>query len=214
MTTEIIETVAVATEADTSVQKPESVTPVAAERDPQWLGARLERARRELLKDIGVEDVKDAKLALAEFKKLQDAQKTEMEKARERISELEKVAARAKLYDEASKYDVEELLAGLTEVQRTTVLGIAGDDPLQIKNVVRQLRPTWVTAAAEAKEPKRVAAPVTTTAPTPNVTPAHAGHVDHYAVWQQLTEAKDLVAAAHYRLRHSQEIAAAKKSKT
>lgn len=48
------------------------------------------RAVEKLLKDLGVEDVKSAKEGLSKFKEIQDAQKSDYDKALERIETLEK----------------------------------------------------------------------------------------------------------------------------
>lgn len=48
------------------------------------------KAVEKLLKDLGVEDVKSAKEGLKKFKEIQDAQKSDYDKALERIEALEK----------------------------------------------------------------------------------------------------------------------------
>ena len=48
------------------------------------------KAVEKLLKDLGVEDVKSAKEGLSKFKEIQDAQKSDYDKALERIETLEK----------------------------------------------------------------------------------------------------------------------------
>jgi DNA repair ATPase RecN len=68
-------------------------------------GKQGEQAReKELLKAFGFEKVEDAQTALAEFKKLQDGQKSELEKAQQANAEWQKkFDALTKERDDANK---------------------------------------------------------------------------------------------------------------
>ena len=69
---------------DTINPTPEKETKTFAQDDVNNIVAKnVKEERARILRDLGIEDVEDAKVALKEFKKLQDSQKTELEKALE-----------------------------------------------------------------------------------------------------------------------------------
>lgn len=87
------------------------------------LGARAKRAEQsavaELLKTWGVEKTDDVKLALAEFKQLKDAQKSELEKAQQAAKD-----AQAKI-DAAEKAKADALAQAQTKLLRAAVIAEA-----------------------------------------------------------------------------------------
>lgn len=116
------------------------------------------KARDELLKELGT-DAAGAKAAVARAKELEDAQKSEIEKAMARATKAE---VRAKRAD-----DLEEIIAGrliveetaLTDAQRAAVAAVAGDDPALRLKTITALRPTWAVAAPPAPIVVPVATP-------------------------------------------------------
>ncbi len=87
------------------------------------LGERAKRAEAsattELLKKFGVEKVEDVQTALDEFKKLKDAQKSELEKAQQEAKD-----AQAKI-DAAEKAKADALAAAQTKLLRAAVIAEA-----------------------------------------------------------------------------------------
>lgn len=135
--------------------------------DPAWLNPRLEQAKRAaqaaLLAELGVEDPAAAKALLAAAKAAEEAQKTELQKARDEAAALKPKAARAAQLEQTIKSRADIELAGLTEAQRAAVTAVAGDDSAKVLSTIDALKPTWVSAAP---------APVATPAPAPAAQPA------------------------------------------
>lgn len=183
---------------------PTASTP-EAEKDPNWLPARLERERRSLLKQLGVEDVGSAQAALDELKKRRDAEKTETDRLRGQLAELESKAKRAAELETviAARADVE--LKSLTDAQREAVMKLAGEDPSRLLSAIDALRPTWATQA-----PAPVAAPPQTQAKPAPISTSPAGRgpspeaseaEDVNATYARLAKTDPQQAAA-FRLRH------------
>jgi hypothetical protein len=92
-------------EVTTPEVTPEVVAPVveaaapAAPADPDWLPARLERAKRaaekDVLETIGVTSLDEAKTAIEDARKLRESQMTEADKAREEAEAATKRAEAA-----------------------------------------------------------------------------------------------------------------------
>ena len=72
------------------------------------------KAVEKLLKDLGVEDVKSAKEGLSKFKEIQDSQKSDYDKALERIETLEKENTEYKA-KEKSREDIDSIKAILKD---------------------------------------------------------------------------------------------------
>jgi hypothetical protein len=208
---------AAAAATDTSIQAPAIVAavngivsntatniPVAApstpEADPLWLAGRLEQAKRALLREMGVDKPDDVKAALADLKARKDAEKSEQERIAAKLADLESKAKRADALEAVVAIRATAELAGLSEVQRSTVLGLAGDDPASQLRHIEALRPTW---AALPEAPKPIAAPANT-APAPAAPPqtGSAGQHNHKAKWEELKKS-DPMQAAHYLAAHS-----------
>lgn len=145
-------------------------------KEPHWLPDRLRRAedaaRKSLLKDLGVEDPKDVKKALADYKAKVEAEKSEIQKALERAQAAESAAKERDVYKaKVESWAMAEFNA-LTDAQKAAVDALAGDDPLKRANAIEVLRPTWVAQAAAAAAVASAAAPVApVAAPAPPVPP-------------------------------------------
>ncbi len=91
-----------ATAAETNAENNESKTFTQAEVN-RLMKAEKEKGKRSVLKDLGVEDVKDAKSALEEYQKHLDSQKTEAQKTTEQLNnlaaELQKANAKAERFE-------------------------------------------------------------------------------------------------------------------
>lgn len=172
------------------------------EEKPSWLNARLERERRSLLKEMGVENVDDAKKALADLKAKQDAEKTSAQKAAELAESLKASNAEKASMAEALGVYAKAQLAGLTEVQRSAVTAIAGEDPAKQLKTIEQLRPTWGAApAAPTQAPAAPAPPPkpADTAPAPSAPkdgPA-TSPPDPKAVYAELKKTNPVIAARY-----------------
>jgi len=134
---------------------PAAHTPAAQDdKEPHWLADRLRRegeaARKAILKDLGVENPKDAKAALDAYKADQEAKKSELQKAQEKAAAHEAKANERDAYRAAVEAQAQADLAALTPEQRAFVEDIAGDDPLKIAMTIRKARPTWAVAASPA----------------------------------------------------------------
>ncbi len=179
------------TPTDTSTPAPST-----APADPNWLPARLDRERRSILKDLGVEDINDAKTAIAELKKRQDAERSEIERLKSENAELNGKALRAKELESALKVRVESELSGLSEQQRETVLKLAGDDPTKQIYTLENLRSAGMLASTKPNPP-----PPATTAPAapPPTPPSSATPANHVATYERLKKENPAL-AARYRL--------------
>ena len=147
------------------------------EKEPHWLPDRLRRseeaARKAILKELGVENPKDAKAALDAYKADQEAKKSELQKAQERAAALEAAAAERDQYRSAVEAQAAADLASLTPEQRAAVEALAGDNPLKVSTAIRALRPTWAVPAASVN-PSAPAAPAPMAAPANTAAPAAA----------------------------------------
>lgn len=147
------------------------------EKEPHWLPDRLRRseeaARKAILKELGVENPKDAKAALDAYKAVQEANKSELQKAQERAAALEAKANERDQYRSAVEAQAAADLASLSPEQRAAVEALAGDDPLKVSTAIRALRPTWAAPAAPGN-PSAPAAPAPMAAPANTAAPAAA----------------------------------------
>lgn len=146
--------------------------------DPTWLNSRLEQAKRSardaVLKELGVADAAAAKAILEAAKAAEEAQKTELQKAREKAAALESVAQRATVLEQTIKSRADLELASLTEAQRAAVAAVAGDDSARVLATIDALKPTWTSAAPVAEQQPAAPAPAVPTAPVPPASTAPA----------------------------------------
>lgn len=198
---------------------PAAPSPPAPDQEPGWLKGRLEReqetTRKAILTELGVPDVKDGKAAIAELKKRQDAEKTDLEKKDGRIKELEPQAARAVELEKTVKARADVEFAALTDEQKAAVKSLAGDDPAKVLTAIDTLKPTWKAPAAPptpgAPPPKP--APATTSGANPPPAPANPPPaIDHLAVFEDLQK-KNPMQAAHYAEHYGAQISAAREAK-
>lgn len=193
-------------EADTSKQAP-AVQPVIAaqeptdQKDPQWLPARLERERRKLLTDLGVEKVDDAKAAIAELKKIRDAEKTETDRLRAEVESLKAQTQRMSALESAVSARAKAELASLTDAQREAVMAVAGDDASVQLKAVDMLRPTWTSAVAAAIAPPVKQAPANT-APSAKAPSASSPESENVLATYERLRATNPYGAARYRLQN------------
>lgn len=147
--------------------------------DPEWLGKRIEQAKRnaekeasaKLLKDLGVDSVDAAKARIAAAKAAEDASKTELQKATERVTALTPLAQRAEALAKVVGDRAALEMSSLTEAQRETVVGLAGDDPAAQLQTIDRLKKGGLLAAPAAPAAP-AAAPAATAAPAPLPAPA------------------------------------------
>jgi pyruvate dehydrogenase E2 component (dihydrolipoamide acetyltransferase) len=146
-------------------------------KEPHWLAARLQRteeaARKALLKDLGVEDPKDAKKALADYKARIEAEKSELTKANERASANEAAAKERDVYRAKVETWAKAEFDKLGDAQKAAIERLAGDDPLKRADAIELLRPTWGASALPAGTAPAAAAPAAPAAPAPIAAPAN-----------------------------------------
>lgn len=132
-----------------------------ADEKPSWLDARLERERKAVLKELGLDSLEDAKKAVAAARADEEAKKSTAQKAAELEASLKSTKAEKDQLAEALSIYAKSQLSALTEAQRSAVAAVAGDDPAKQLKTIEALRPTWasVTAAAPviAEKPKDTA---------------------------------------------------------
>ncbi len=179
--------------------------------DPAWLAKRLERARLSVLAEMGVENVDNAKAALADLKKRRESEMSETERLVARNAELEASAKVADEYRAAVTERAAAALAGLTPEQREFVEESANGDPLRTLRLADKARAAFQVTAAPAAKP--VPAPASTSAASPGPTPASAQSANHLATWESL-KASNPVLAAHYLSAHTVEISEARKARS
>ncbi len=181
--------------------------------EPTWFKPRLEQAKRALLTTLGVKDEAEAKALIDRSKAIDDANKTELQKAKELADSLKAKADKADAYELTIKSRVEVELATLTEPQRAAVAKLAGDDPAKTLSAIDTLKPTWAAAAVPVTPTPATPAPVApapvppaTTSPPPNapggVTTSPPDRKAEYASLKK----SNPIAAAHYLNAYSEEI--------
>jgi hypothetical protein len=195
-----------------SVSPPVSSDGAPGQSDPDWLNKRIRQAKEnggkervdEVLKELGVASIADARAKISAAQAAEDAKKTEIEKKDERIRALEADASRVKSLTDVVTQRATAELATLTDAQRELVMATAGDDPakqLATIDLVRKAAPA--PAGSPAKQP--VPAPASTTAAGAAPTPATPSNPDKKAVLESL-ERTNPMAAAHYALRNEREL--------
>lgn len=168
--------------------------------DPKWLPERLERERRAILKQLGVEKVEDAKTAIAKLKEIQQQQMTEQEKLRTQVQELEVAAKDLDQYRDAVSALATASMNALSEDQKSVVMDLAGDSPVSQLRVIERLKPTWVKQTGIV-----AAAPVSTSPPASAPKQVTSPEASKRDTWLQMKKDNPVLAAEFY-LAHSQEI--------
>lgn len=143
-------TVVVDQSAPKPAATPAVVTQTAPEGEPNWLPARLERERRQVLKDLGVESIEDGKKAIAEINAKRESEKTAAEKASDLDNKLKAANAEKATMAETLATYAKSLMGGLTEAQKSAVIAIAGEDASKQLKAIEALTPTWQTKAPDA----------------------------------------------------------------
>lgn len=194
---------------DEPVVPPVTEVPKPDDKEPSWLAGRLERERKALLKDLGVEDVKDVKVALADYKKIKDSEKTELEKYKAENEELKKSTARMTEVEETLKSQSESLLSTITPEQKEALIKVVGSDPAKLIAAITNFK-TAKFFDSKSVEPKPKTPPVTSGA-APHVPGSVApGQVDHLSTYDQLKTTNPYLASL-YLNKYSEQIVAAKK---
>lgn len=172
------------------------------EEKPSWLDARLERERRSLLKELGIDSADEAKRLISEANAKKEAEKSDAQKRGELEKDLESKNKRLNEMAEALGAHATAQLKGLNDQQREAVLGIAGDDPAKQLKTIEALRPTWAGAAAPAA---KVDAPVVRDTATPRSAPKDEGTQssppDHKAIYAEMQKTNPIL-ASRYALEH------------
>lgn len=181
---------------------PPAATPPAGDpENPQWLGARLERERAKLLKDLGLENLEEGKKAIGELNAKREAEKTAVQKATELDASLKQTKAEKEAMAEALGGYAKTQLAALTEAQRKAVTDIAGDDATKQLKAIEALSPTWKAPAAPVTDTKATDAKPTDTALPANA-PKDAGGdnkspPDPKAIHAELKKTNPFIAARY-----------------
>lgn len=137
-----------------AVAAPVAVTPPAVssapvQGEPTFLQDRLERERRSVLKQLGLNPEKgipaqtaitEAAAKLAETRKGRKEERKAREAAEAEVSQLKTKVAAIKTFADIT-------LAGLTPEQQAQVKAAAGDDPSEQLKIVALLQPTFTKAA-------------------------------------------------------------------
>lgn len=159
--TSAVTTTATTTTKEVAVVTPQAAPSAKADAEPDWLPARLQRAREATLKELGFATVEDAKAAKAAA----DAAKTDAQKQAEKLAELEKVAVKAKAHEASLARMADVELAKLSDAQKAAVNALAGDDKIAALDVIEKLRPTWTAKVTEPNTEPAPKGPPASTAP-------------------------------------------------
>lgn len=174
-----------------------------------------ERVRAEILKEIGVEKLDDAKSKIADAKKLSDEKLGDIERRDKQIAELTPKAARAAELETEFATLVEEQLRSLPEAVQKAIEASAGtsvQERMKLIRVARALQPAAPTAAvapagapAAATPAAAPAAPPAPLAPGATTAPAAGGPSappvptsNHLATYEQLQKTRPFEAARYY----------------
>lgn len=196
---------------DTSAQQPPApVAPAAAappaaqptktssdSEKPHWLDARLERERKAVLRDLGVDDVEAAKAALAELAAKREGEKSAAQRAAELDAALKAERESAGAMRDALTAFASGAMSALTEAQRAAVTAVAGDDPAKQVRTIEAMRPTWAASAQAPPLPAAAPPAPADTAPARSA-PSDSGSVsppDTRAVYEELRKTNPIIAA-------------------
>lgn len=206
--------------------------------EPAWAKARLERSkdagRKEVLRELGIEDPKDAKASLDALRAYQESQKSELQKAQERAALVDPLVKERDAYKARLEAHAAIALAQLSPEQRAAVERLSGGDPARTAEVIEWLRPTWgsgappmiplpplppATLTAPGALPPNGAAPPApiaagaSTAPAGGAPPAATPPVENKLAEYERLQTSDPVRAAHFLLRNHAAIDAARKTR-
>lgn len=165
---------------------------------PHWLDARLERERKAVLRDLGVEDVEAAKAALAELAAKREGEKSAAQRAAELDAALKAERETVGAMRDALNAFASGAMAALSEAQRAAVTAVAGDDPAKQVRTIEAMRPTWAASAAAPEAPAPPSPPADT-APARGA-PSDGGGVsppDTRAVYDELRKTNPIIAARY-----------------
>lgn len=168
---------------------------------PSWLDARLERERKSMLKELGIDSVDAGKKAVDAAKAAEESKRTDAERAAAASKSLESATKEnQRLLDAVSSY-AKAQLAGLTDNQKAAVAAIAGEDGAAQLKAIEALRPTWATSTSAV--PIVPAAKETLPAPNaPKVSGSSSGgEIDHKAIYAELEKSNPVI-AARYAITH------------
>lgn len=191
----------------TATPPAEPTEPVVQPQDPAfpaWLRERL--AKKELagksavFSKVGVKDEAELLALVQSARAADEAKKTDLQRAQERIAALEAQAARATTYGEVIQARATAELAALTDAQRNAVIALGGEDPARLLSAIDTLKPTWVSAPTSVPAtttPKPLPAPASTTAATPPPQPKVTQAVNHLEVWERLKDSDPARAALY-----------------
>ena len=185
--------------ADASAPKPAAPASNAENNEkPAWLDARLDQARKQAIKDLGIEDPAEAKALIEAARAQKESAKTDAQKRGELETMLANERARIAEMAEALDVHAKSRMNVLTDEQRNAVTDIAGNDAAKQLKTIEALLPTWTKQAAivEAKDPE---AP-RQTAGAPNM-PSDKGATsspeDPKAIWENLKSVNPIAAARY-----------------
>src|SRR5882672_11689010 len=116
--------------------------------DQEWVTERLERQERKLLKDLGAENMEEAKAAFAAIKARKEADKSFELKATELAEKLAKTTASNEQLNASLKTFASAKMSSLTAEQQAAVKAIAKNDPAAQLETIEALAPTWVQQSA------------------------------------------------------------------
>lgn len=180
---------------------------MSAEQFSARLKSERESARREYLKDLGVEKIEDVKARFAKAAELEAAQLSELEKWQKKAADYEPHVKRAASFEASIKKYLEAEEAAIPEAKRG-LMELAPEQP--------EDRLAWIAKAKAAKlfaeiaphavvEPPREPKPATTLASVGPATAKPAGTVNLYEQYQEL-KARNPLLAANFRVRHEKAI--------
>lgn len=178
---------------------------------PEAFKARLEAERtagvKAALKELGFDKLDDAKARVAAAKSLEDAQKSELQRATERAAQLEARAKAADSYEATIKRYADQELGGLSPEAKRLVELQAGEDPHARLQAIANLRESGMLAklGGPTSAPKGA-----TTGATPGPAALQGQSPGNaYQQWEAM-RAKDPTAAAHLYSRNRAAIEAAR----
>lgn len=200
----------VAAAADTSAPQSTIVPAIQAaaqaatpEAEPAWLKGRLERAERaaeeRAIKALGFGSADDAKKAIEAARAATESQKTEEQRLREQVAQLDPLKTRLAERDAVLGEFAKTELAALTEKHRAVVVDLAGDDPAAQLRAIAKMRANGLLAPVASEPAKHAPLPAPATTAAPPVAPSAAtpGNPNHAAEYDRL-QALNPFRAAQY----------------
>ncbi len=187
---------------------PPAIPPAAASPDeppavdPKWLAARLDRAGKQRLADLGFKDDDDAKAALEARRVADEAKKTTEQKLLEAGQHKTKLEKQLGERDALIAGMASAKLAALPDAHRAVIEELAGKDPLLQLNMIEKLAPTWAASAAPAAPPNGApppARPAQTAAPAPPA-PVPGAPKNDFEKWNDLKATDPVGASLFYQM--------------